>query len=94
MSLESETRRGHTRLATAKSVAGRDNPRSERRTSATRQALFVCLSFLYGGRCGAPERVAGVISGRFATPASFVTRSVARVVTNSWFFTERSFRHV
>lgn len=85
MSLESAIRRGHTRLAIAKSVAGRRNPYSTRRTSASQQALFSRLRFLHGGRCGAPERVAGVLVGRFSTPASFATIVVESEVANSDF---------
>lgn len=63
-------RPAHTARATANSVAGRGNPCSKRRTSASRQALFVCLSILYGGLRGAAFGLAGVLLGRFSTPAS------------------------
>lgn len=75
----------HTARVAAKSATGCGNPKSTRRTSATRQALFVCLSFLYGGRCGAAERLAGVLVGRFSTPASFAARAVESAATNSNF---------
>lgn len=50
------------------SAARRGNRSSKRRTSATRQALFLRLSPLYGGRCGASERMAGVLFGRYFHP--------------------------
>ena len=43
-----------------------------RRTSATK-AFFLRLQFINGGRCGETERSAGVLTGRFLTPA-FVRR--------------------
>lgn len=53
----------------AKSAARRGNRNSERRTSATRQALFLRLSILNGGRCRASARMAGVLlSGRHFHP--------------------------
>lgn len=53
----------------AKSAARRGNRNPERRTSATRQALFLRLSTLYGGRCGAVSRLVGVLlSGRHFHP--------------------------
>lgn len=52
---------------TAKSVTGRRNPFSRRRTSA-RQALFCCLSNLYGGRYGEAFGLAGVLLGRSSYP--------------------------
>lgn len=75
----------HTAPVAAKPATGRGNPWSERRTSATLQALFSCLQYLYGERCGAPERVAGVLSGRFSTPASFAAIVVESEVANSDF---------
>lgn len=42
---------------------------STRRASATRQALFSCLSSLYGGLRGEPVKAAGVLVGRSANPA-------------------------
>lgn len=53
----------------AKSAARRGNRNSERRTSATRQALFLRLSILNGGRCRAVARLVGVLlSGRHFHP--------------------------
>ena len=51
---------------------GRENPMHVRRTSATK-AFFLRLQFINGGRCGETERSAGVLTGRFLTPA-FVRR--------------------
>lgn len=64
-------------------ATGRDNPRLNRRASAQQQALFSCLPFLYGGLRGAPSRVAGVLFGRFVTPALSATRVVTSVVAVS-----------
>lgn len=51
---------------------GRENPMHVRRTSAT-NGVFFRLQFINGGRCGETERSAGVLTGRFLTPA-FVRR--------------------
>ncbi len=49
-------------------VAGRGTPNLQG-ASAPIQALFYRLLFIYGGWCGALERVAGILVGRFSTPA-------------------------
>lgn len=54
----------------AAATTRRDNRLSGRRASANRQALFFCLLSLKGGLRGAPSSVAGVLLGRFVTPAS------------------------
>lgn len=51
--------------ASAKSEVGRRKPvESKRRISAVLQALFSCLQSLYGERCGAVARLAGVLLSR------------------------------
>ena len=52
----------------AKSATRRGNRNPKRRTSATRQALFLRLLNLYGGRCGAVARLAGVLFGQHFHP--------------------------
>lgn len=72
---------------TATSVTGRRNPWNLKGASAPPlQALFLCLQSLSGGRCGAAVRLAGVLSDRFPTPASFATIPVGRDTANSDFF--------
>ena len=75
--------RVYTTHATEIAVAGRGNPSSNWRISATLQALFSCLQSVFGERCEAPFEVAGVQLGRFSTPASFAARAVESVATNS-----------
>ncbi len=70
--LEGEDGTDYTSIVPAAAGAGRGNPKHVRRTSAT-QARFFRLQFIYGGRCGETERSAGVLTGRFSTPA-FVRR--------------------
>ncbi len=59
----------HTDPVTAKSVAGFSSSKLKRRDSAIRQALFCCLSILYGGLRGETARSAGALLGRSANPA-------------------------
>jgi heme A synthase len=55
-------------LVVAVATARRGNRSSERRDSATLQALFYCLQSIYGGLRGATERLTGVLSGQVSTP--------------------------
>jgi len=58
---------GYDGYAHATAGAGRENPMHVRRTSAT-NGVFLRLKF-NGGRCGEALRLAGVLTGRFLTPA-------------------------
>ena len=61
---------GYALTVAEPSVTGNRSPNhSTRRASAPRQALFSCLSPLYGGLRGEPEKAAGVLVGRSANPA-------------------------
>lgn len=61
-------RLGYDIRVAATSAARRGNRNPKRRTSATRQALFLRLLNLNGGRCGAVARLAGVLFGRHFHP--------------------------
>ncbi len=70
MSLDRRAGKGYDLSVPATAGIGRENPMHVRRTSAT-HGVFLRLKFINGGRCGEVARLAGVLTGRFLTPAFF-----------------------
>ena len=69
MNLDRRAGKGYDLSVPAAAGIGRENPMHVRRTSAT-NGVFLRLKF-NGGRCGEVARLAGVLTGRFLTPAFF-----------------------